>query len=117
MQSRTVRKADLKYTARTANGLCTLKKKRDTLQKCVFMHTAKKHSECAMVRELLSANIKKYRKAAGFTQNHFASLCGVSPSFIAHVETNSCGVSVNFIEKVCEILKIEPICLFENQTT
>ena len=68
-----------------------------------------------MVQELLAYNLKKYRKDAGLTQNAFAELCGVSSSFIAHVETMSCNVSIGFIEKVCRVLNIEPAGLFSNK--
>ena len=68
-----------------------------------------------MVQELLAYNLKKYRKDAGLTQNAFAELCGVSSSFIAHVETMSCNVSIGFIEKVCRVLNIEPAGLLANK--
>jgi len=66
-----------------------------------------------MIRELLAKNIKKYRKRSGLTQKHFAELCGVSSSLIAHIETQSCTPSIAFLEKVCAVLQIQPIQLFE----
>lgn len=66
-----------------------------------------------MVHELFAKNLKKYRKLAGYTQVTFAQLCGVSVSLIAHVETNGCHASMDLLEKVCNVLQLDPMKLFE----
>jgi len=65
-----------------------------------------------MIRDVLAVNIKKYRKKAGLTQERLAELCGVSSSFIAHIETKSCNASIAFLEKACSVLNIDPLHLF-----
>ena len=51
-------------------------------------------------------NIKFYREKAGYSRERLAELAGVSPRFIADVESGAVGVSLTTLKNVCESLGI-----------
>lgn len=51
-------------------------------------------------------NIRLYREKAGYSRERFSELMGVSPRFIADVETGFAGVSLTTLKKLCEVLGI-----------
>ena len=51
-------------------------------------------------------NIRLYREKAGYSRERFSELMGVSPRFIADVETGFTGVSLTTLKKLCEVLGV-----------
>ena len=64
------------------------------------------------VQKNLIYNIKLHRKKLKLTQEQFAELCGVSANYIGKVEIGYHFPSPEILDKMAEILHIEPYELF-----
>lgn len=64
----------------------------------------------------LGLKIAYYRRKAGFTQEYFAELIGKSVSFVGQVEGTGtiCGVSLETLFKMAQVLNIAPAKLLED---
>lgn len=64
----------------------------------------------------LGLKIAYYRKKCGYTQETFAELVGKSVNFIAQVEGTGtiCGVSLETLFKMAQVLNIPPARLLED---
>ena len=64
----------------------------------------------------MGLKIAYYRKKAGYTQEYFAELVGKSVNFIGQVEGPGtiCGVSLETLFKMAQVLKIPPSKLLED---
>lgn len=71
-------------------------------------HTKEKTS----LRDILSSNVKYYRRQAELTQADFAKAIGTDPVYISYIENGQRFPSVDFIEKMAEILDIDSYRLF-----
>jgi transcriptional regulator with XRE-family HTH domain len=69
-----------------------------------------RESEC---RNILSANIKQYRKKIGLSQLMLSERLDVSPNFLGSVETGKKWVSPNTLVKLANALNIEVYQLFK----
>jgi transcriptional regulator with XRE-family HTH domain len=58
--------------------------------------------------------LKEFRKKEGFTQMKLAEQCHTTTSYIGHIETGLKFPSMDMIEKMAEILRIEPYFFFIN---
>ena len=58
----------------------------------------------------MGLKIQYYRKLKGYTQETFAELIDKSWSFVAQIEspTNVCGISLETLIKIAEVLEVEP---------
>lgn len=54
----------------------------------------------------IGENIKTYRERANYSREKFAELVGITPRFLADVETGFVGISITNLKKICEILGI-----------
>jgi len=63
----------------------------------------------------LGLKIAYYRKKSGYTQETFAELIGKSVNFVAQVEGTGtiCGVSLETLFKMAQVLNIPPSKLLE----
>jgi transcriptional regulator with XRE-family HTH domain len=66
------------------------------------------------LRQIFINNLKEFRKKEGFTQMRLAELCNTSSSYIGEIEIGRKFPSTEMIEKIAEILRIEPYHLFKN---
>ena len=57
-------------------------------------------------------NLKRWRNAAGISQEKLAELCHSSHSYIRQIECGSRYPSFSFIEKLANALNVEPYLLF-----
>jgi transcriptional regulator with XRE-family HTH domain len=64
------------------------------------------------VREILAANIKRYRKSFGYSQEKLAEIAEVSTSFIAAIETCKKFPSSLTIAKLADAFGLQPYQLF-----
>ncbi len=64
----------------------------------------------------LGLKIAYYRKKSGYTQENFAELIGKSVNFVGQVEGTGtvCGVSLETLFKMAQVLKIPPSKLLED---
>ncbi len=54
----------------------------------------------------IGKNIRNYRERAGYSREKFSEIIGISPRFLADVETGVVGISIKNLKRVCEILGI-----------
>ena len=66
------------------------------------------------LKELFIFNIKYYRYLNNLSQEKLAELCGLSPRYIADIETGRHIPTINKIEKLAQAFDIEPYLLFKN---
>ena len=52
----------------------------------------------------IGARIRQIRKAKGWSQNHLAKKCGISMSFLGHIERGTRIMSVETLNGICEAL-------------
>jgi transcriptional regulator with XRE-family HTH domain len=68
------------------------------------------------LKQIFIRNLKEFRKKEGFSQMKFAECCDTTTSYIGHIETGRKFPSMDMIEKMAHILRIEPHCFFINRT-
>ena len=64
------------------------------------------------IREVLAANIKKYRHALGFSQMQLAEKADISTSLVASIETGKKFPSSSSLNKLTKALNVEIHQLF-----
>ena len=69
-----------------------------------------------MLAQLLGRRIATLRKCSRFTQEQFAEAAGYSVEFISLVERGVNSPTVAGIEKMAQVLKVEPKVLFTFDT-
>jgi transcriptional regulator with XRE-family HTH domain len=69
-----------------------------------------------LLRQTLSANIKKYRGRKEWSQVKFAKRLGISANFLAEIETGKSWVSPLTLSKMADALGVEVYELFKPQT-
>lgn len=56
---------------------------------------------------MIIANIKKWRKQGGLSQEKLANLCGTAPAYIRQIEIGHRSPSIKYLVKIAEALKID----------
>jgi transcriptional regulator with XRE-family HTH domain len=64
------------------------------------------------LQQIFMANMRAYRKKAGFTQEKLAELCDTDPCYIRQIELGRRFPSLKYIERMASALNIEPYVLF-----
>jgi transcriptional regulator with XRE-family HTH domain len=67
------------------------------------------------LKQVFIQNLKEFRKKEGFSQMKLAEYCNTTTSYIGHIETGLKFPSMDMIEKMAEILRIEPYLFFINR--
>lgn len=62
--------------------------------------------------KVFGANIKKYRKQLGISQEEFADRCGMHRTYISAVECYRRSISLENIQRMADVLGIETFKLF-----
>ncbi|MDR0289922.1 MAG: helix-turn-helix transcriptional regulator [Treponema sp.] len=65
------------------------------------------------LKQVFIRNLKDFRKKEGLSQMQFAEFCDTSPSYIGHIETGRKFPSMDMIEKMAHVLRVEPYHLFK----
>jgi len=60
------------------------------------------------IRGILAHNIRKYRAKSNLTQEQLAWKAKLTPDFIGRVERSERTISLDNLEKIAKVLKIEP---------
>lgn len=68
-------------------------------------------------KELIAANIAKYRKLAGYSQKELASLVKVSPSAVSNWEKGKNSIDIDILVEVCRVLgcSLNSMCDYEEE--
>lgn len=69
------------------------------------------------VKEIFSANIRRYRNSFGYSQEKLAEIVGISTSFIASIETSKKFPSSKNIAKLADAFGLQPYQLFQEPET
>jgi len=64
------------------------------------------------IQKILIANMRKWRKRAGISQEKLANLCGTAPCYIRQIETGRKCPSLSYIGKIASALRVAPHQLF-----
>jgi transcriptional regulator with XRE-family HTH domain len=67
------------------------------------------------LKQVFVQNLKEFRKKEGFSQMKLAEYCNTTTSYIGHIETGLKFPSMDMIEKMAKILRIEPYLFFKNR--
>ena len=67
------------------------------------------------LKQIFIKNLKEFRKKEGFSQLKLAEYCNTSPSYIGEIEMGRKFPSTKMIEKIAEVLRMEPYHFFKNQ--
>lgn len=59
------------------------------------------------LKEIFAENVKYYRKQAEMTQDEFAKAVGTDPVYISYIENAKRFPSIEYVEKMAEVLKVE----------
>lgn len=59
-------------------------------------------------------NVKKYRINNNLSQEKLAELCGLHRTYISAIECERRNISIENIEKISKVLKVEAYILFMN---
>ncbi len=65
------------------------------------------------VEKFLGQNIKKYRKARGFTQTELAEALEIDFKYLSRLETGIATPSLKILDKMAEVMKINISQLFD----
>ena len=68
------------------------------------------------LKQIFIRNLKEFRKNEGFSQMKLAEYCNTSPSYIGEIEVGRKFPSTEMIEKIAEVLRIEPYHFFIDRT-
>jgi len=58
------------------------------------------------IREILAANMRKYRAETGLSQEDLAAICGLHRTYISDVERCERNLSIDNIEKIANAFNI-----------
>jgi len=64
------------------------------------------------LKQIFIFNLRKFRNSRCFSQMKLAELCDTSPNYIAEIEIGRRFPSLKLIEKIANVLKVEPYRLF-----
>lgn len=63
------------------------------------------------VQEVFAANVRRYRIAAGLTQEELAEVAGLHRTYIGRIEQNRGNVTLKSIGKIADALGVDPAVL------
>lgn len=64
------------------------------------------------IRKIFGQNVRKYRKSKGFSQEKLAELVDLGDKSVSPIECGNSFISIGKLEKLCEVLEVEPFQLF-----
>lgn len=65
------------------------------------------------LREAFARNLRKARNAAGFSQEALAGAANIDRTYVSALERGVYAASIDMIEKLSTVLKVEPASLLE----
>ena len=67
------------------------------------------------LKQIFIRNLKNFRKNEGLTQMKLAEYCNTATSYIGDIEIGRRFPSIDMIEKIAVVLRIEPYQFFKNK--
>lgn len=64
------------------------------------------------IRKMFGLNVKKYRKRKGYSQEKLAEFVDLGDKSISPIEIGRSFIAIDKLEKLCEVLEVEPYQLF-----
>ena len=64
------------------------------------------------IRQVVAANVRKYRKLSNMTQDKLAEKADISTTYVANIECGKTWISDKTLEKISKSLHIETYLLF-----
>ncbi len=64
------------------------------------------------ILKVFSSNMKKYRIERGYSQEHFAELCGMHRTYISSIERCRRSISLENVQRIADALEIDTYKLF-----
>ena len=68
------------------------------------------------LKQIFIRNLKEFRKNEGLSQMKLAEYCNTATSYIGDIEIGRRFPSIDLIEKIAVVLRIEPYQFFKNKT-
>jgi transcriptional regulator with XRE-family HTH domain len=68
------------------------------------------------LKQVFIRNLREFRKKEGISQMKLAEYCDTAPSYIGDIEIGRRFPSIEMIEKIAGVLKIEPYHFFKSKT-
>jgi transcriptional regulator with XRE-family HTH domain len=68
------------------------------------------------LKQVFIQNLKEFRKKEGLSQMKLAEYCGTAHSYIGEIEIGRKFPSMELIEKIAKILRVEPYLFFKSRT-
>lgn len=69
------------------------------------------------INALIGRNLKRLRVRAGLTQEKLGEMIGVNGVVIAQIESGIRGMGKDLMARLCNVLKVEPVEFFIDDTT
>ncbi|MHB8156808.1 MAG: helix-turn-helix domain-containing protein [Desulfocucumaceae bacterium] len=69
-----------------------------------------------MLKKIIGINIRSIRKLKGYSQNEAAQRTGFTPSYWGYLERGQKNPSIELLERIAEILDVEPYILLVDTT-
>lgn len=63
------------------------------------------------IREVFGLNLRRYRHAAGLSQEDLAHKAGVDRTYVSSLERGIYGVTIDVLARLAEVLEVEPMDL------
>ncbi|HVI33748.1 helix-turn-helix transcriptional regulator [Phenylobacterium sp.] len=77
----------------------------------------KRGADVGRLRRVIAQNVRRLRKAQGFSQEGFADACGLHRTYIGAIERAERNVSVDNIERMADALGLEGWELLRSSAT
>jgi transcriptional regulator with XRE-family HTH domain len=68
------------------------------------------------LKEVFIQNLREFRRKEGISQMKLAEYCDTAPSYIGDIEIGRRFPSIDMIEKIAGVLRIEPYHFFKTKT-
>jgi len=66
------------------------------------------------LQKVVGRNLRRYRLERGYSQEAFADVMGVHRTYMGGVERGERNLTLQTLEKIAEVLKVEPISLLRD---
>lgn len=66
-----------------------------------------------MIKKQFGERLKQYRTAQGYSQEKFATVCGLDRTYIAGIESGKRNITIENVQKLADALKISIAELFD----
>jgi len=69
------------------------------------------------LKQVFIRNLRKFRNSKGFSQMKMAELCETTTNYIGEIEIGRRFPSIKLIEKIAQVLNVEPYRFFIDEST